>query len=85
MEQLIDTLPLYGFIVFQTEKPVMFAQSRLNASPGASLQDIMWNPLDPTLLALCVSDGSVELVKVSDKIQTIGTLPVSSNVCCCKY
>ncbi|XP_048244859.1 nuclear pore complex protein Nup214-like isoform X2 [Haliotis rufescens] len=69
----------------KTDSSVAFARCRLNASPGSSLLDIMWNPLDPTLLAVCVSDGSVELIRVTNTVQTVGSLPVSSNASCLNW
>ncbi|XP_067662377.1 nuclear pore complex protein Nup214-like isoform X2 [Haliotis asinina] len=69
----------------KTDSSVAFARCRLNASPGSSLQDIMWNPLDPALLAVCVSDGSVELVRVTNTVSTVGSLPVSSNASCLNW
>ncbi|XP_076436573.1 uncharacterized protein LOC143276071 [Babylonia areolata] len=55
-------------IAGQAAAPAPFAQFLLSSVGGASLLDLAWNPAFPTLLAVCVTDGNVTLLEVTNAV-----------------
>ena len=61
-----------------------FARARVNASPAAVIQDMCWNPAVANMLAVCTSDGNVELLDVADSPKVIAALPAAVAATCCE-
>ena len=61
-----------------------FARARINATPAAVIQDLSWNPAAPNMLAVCTSDGNVELLDVADNPKVIAALPAAVGATCCE-
>ncbi|GFR94354.1 nuclear pore complex protein Nup214 [Elysia marginata] len=59
-----------------------FACARINATPQAVIQDLCWNPAVANMLAVCTSDGNVELVDVADNPKVIAALPAAVGATC---
>ncbi|RUS69533.1 hypothetical protein EGW08_022706, partial [Elysia chlorotica] len=66
----------------QNSQATPFAHSRINATPAAAIQDLSWNPAVPTMLAVCTSDGNVELLDVADNPKVIAALPAAVAASC---
>ncbi|CAL1536793.1 unnamed protein product [Lymnaea stagnalis] len=74
----------YDIRVFadQSFAPTPFTVSPLNISPNGYLLDLSWNPGVFTMLAVCTSDGTVELVDVTDKAKIVASLKADVGASC---
>uniref|UniRef100_A0A3Q3VVS4 Nuclear pore complex protein Nup214 n=1 Tax=Mola mola TaxID=94237 RepID=A0A3Q3VVS4_MOLML len=50
--------------------------------PGTLVQDLKWNPAQAFVLAVCMSDGSMRILDVSDSVKVTAELPASSGITC---
>ena len=48
---------------------------------GVSVRNVLWNPGDPGVFAVCLSSGSVVVMELTEmgEINTLATLPGSVN------
>ena len=72
------------FVVFvQALSPAPFAQYQLSAGQGSVLKDLTWNPAYPTLLAACLSDGTVALLEVGNTVTVKSSASLPATCCKC--
>ncbi|XP_061600524.1 nuclear pore complex protein Nup214-like isoform X1 [Cololabis saira] len=59
-----------------------FASLRPAVQPGTLVQDLKWNPAQVSLLAACLSDGSMMILEVTDFVKIQAQLPSTSGITC---
>ncbi|XP_034402355.1 nuclear pore complex protein Nup214 isoform X3 [Cyclopterus lumpus] len=50
--------------------------------PGTVVQDLKWNPGHASVLAVCLSDGRMMILDVTDSVKVYAELPASSGITC---
>ncbi|XP_064165047.1 nuclear pore complex protein Nup214 [Anguilla rostrata] len=64
----------------QEKRP--FASLWLSQDAGAAVQDLKWNPGQASVLAACLSDGSMLVLEVTDSATVQAQLPASAGITC---
>ncbi|XP_053551762.1 nuclear pore complex protein Nup214 isoform X2 [Bombina bombina] len=57
-----------------------FAYHKLSRDSNSFVSDLKWNPGIPTLVAVCLSDGSISVLEVKDIVSQFANLPASLGV-----
>lgn len=57
-----------------------FAHLRLSTDASCLVIDLKWNPASPSMLAACLSNGSVSVMEVTDTVQVIAALPSTAGI-----
>ncbi|XP_035524427.1 nuclear pore complex protein Nup214 isoform X2 [Morone saxatilis] len=49
---------------------------------GTLVHDLKWNPAQTSMLAACMSDGSMQILEAADGVRVLAELPASSGITC---
>ncbi|XP_061655368.1 nuclear pore complex protein Nup214 isoform X2 [Phyllopteryx taeniolatus] len=59
-----------------------FASWQPTVPPETLVLDLKWNPTQASMLAACLSDGTMSIMEVADDVRVQAALPASSGVTC---
>lgn len=62
-----------------------FASFQPPVASDTLVQDLKWNPTQPSMLAACLSDGSMMILEVTDGVKMLAQLPATSGVTCLSW
>ncbi|XP_047665479.1 nuclear pore complex protein Nup214 isoform X5 [Tachysurus fulvidraco] len=84
-EEASLTLDFYDVRTFfnksrQDKRP--FASFKAGSQPDTLVQDLKWSPVEAFRVAACLSDGSMMVLDVTDKIVPVAQLPPSVGITC---
>ncbi|XP_016894404.2 nuclear pore complex protein Nup214 isoform X2 [Cynoglossus semilaevis] len=63
-------------------RPQKLPFASFRASVGTVVQDLKWNPAQASTVAVCLSDGSMMILDVTDSVKAQAQLPASSGITC---
>jgi len=76
---------IYSFIDSSSQarpQKLPFASLQPPVSPDTLVLDLKWNPAQTSMLAACLSDGSMMILEVTDAVKMQAQLPAASGITC---
>ena len=68
----------------QGRQKLPFASLQPAVTPGTLVQDLKWNPALGSMVAVCLSDGSMMVLDVTDRVTMQAQLPAANGITCSK-
>lgn len=82
----INLFLLWAFVLKAKQQKRPFAYHKLLKDAGGMVIDMKWNPTVPSMVAVCLADGSIAVLQVTETVKVCATLPptvaVTSGGCC---
>uniref|UniRef100_A0A3Q2Q8Q3 Nuclear pore complex protein Nup214 n=1 Tax=Fundulus heteroclitus TaxID=8078 RepID=A0A3Q2Q8Q3_FUNHE len=75
-------ITFYDVRTFVNQVTSPFASLRPAVASDTLVQDLKWNPAQPSMLAACLSDGSMMILEVTDNVKMTAQLPTTSGITC---
>lgn len=73
---------LHSFLFQGKLQKLPFASYQPAVAPDVLVQDLKWNPAQVSVLAVCLSDGTIMILDVTDSVNVQARLPSSSGITC---
>ncbi|XP_041914802.1 LOW QUALITY PROTEIN: nuclear pore complex protein Nup214 [Alosa sapidissima] len=71
-----------SFLNKARQEKAPFASLRPGSDSGTLVQDLKWNPVQASMLAACLSDGSMMVLEVTSEVKVTAQLPPAVGITC---